>query len=130
MRVVIDAMGGDYGPEVTVAGALQAVQELDVHVILTGREEIVHREIHRLGMIADQVTVIHCSEVIENHDKPSVALRQKKQSSMSVAFQMVKDGEADAVISAGNTGALLAGGLFILGRIKGITRPALAVPFP
>jgi phosphate acyltransferase len=130
VRVVIDAMGGDFGPEVTVAGALHAVQELDVQVILTGREEIIHHELQRQGMKSDKIAVVHCSEVIENQDKPSVALRQKKQSSMSVAFQMVKDGEADAVISAGNTGALLAGGLFILGRIKGISRPALAVPFP
>lgn len=130
MRVVIDAMGGDFGPEVTVAGALQAAEELGVHVILTGVEDVIHQEIKRQGRKIDALTVVHCSEVIENHDKPSVALRQKKNSSMSVAFKMVKEGEADAVISAGNTGALLAGGLFILGRIKGISRPALAVPFP
>jgi phosphate acyltransferase len=130
MNVVIDAMGGDFGPEITVAGALQAIEEFDVNVILTGKKEMIQRELDRLGKSGDSLKIVHCSEVVDNNDKPSVALRQKKDSSMAVAFQMVKNGEADAVISAGNTGALLAGGLFMLGRIKGISRPALAVPFP
>ena len=130
MNVVIDAMGGDYGPEITVAGAIQAIEEFDVNIILTGREEIINLELEKHGSHKGSLKVVHCSEVIENTDKPSVALRQKKNSSMAVAFQLVKEGEADAVISAGNTGALLAGGLFVIGRIKGISRPALAVPFP
>ncbi|MEN1759474.1 phosphate acyltransferase PlsX [Anoxynatronum sibiricum] len=130
MKVVMDAMGGDFGPQVTVEAALQAIEELGVHMILTGREEVLQRELKQHPSVGDALTIVHCSEMIENQDKPSVALRQKKNSSMSVAFQMVKNGEADAIISAGNTGALLAGGLFILGRIKGISRPALAVPIP
>ena len=129
MKVVIDAMGGDYGPEVTVKGAVDAVSNFGVEIILTGDQHLITNELLKYGTVKG-ITVVHCSEVIENNDKPSVALRKKKDSSMSVAFRMVKEGEADAVISAGNTGALLAGGLFILGRIKGISRPALAVPFP
>lgn len=129
MKVVIDAMGGDYGPEVTVKGAVDAVNSLGIEVVLTGIESIINEQLTKYGNV-NGIKVVHCSEVIENQDKPSVALRRKKDSSMSVAFRMVKEGEADAVISAGNTGALLAGGLFILGRINGISRPALAVPFP
>ncbi len=129
MKVVIDAMGGDYGPEVTVKGALDAVNSLDIEIVLTGVETIINEQLNKYNKVKG-IEVVHCSEVIENNDKPSVALRKKKDSSMSVAFRMVKEGEADAVISAGNTGALLAGGLFIIGRIKGISRPALAVPFP
>jgi len=129
MKVVIDAMGGDFGPEVTVKGAVDAVNSLDVEVVLTGNETIINEQLGKYNK-TEGITVVHCSEVVENHDKPSVALRKKKDSSISVAFRMVKEGEADAVISAGNTGALLAGGLFVLGRIKGISRPALAVPFP
>lgn len=129
MKIVIDAMGGDFGPEVTVKGAVDAVNSLDVEIVLTGNETTINEQLGKYDK-TDGITVVHCSEVIENQDKPSVALRKKKNSSMSVAFRMVKEGEADAVISAGNTGALLAGGLFILGRIKGISRPALAVPFP
>ncbi|SMP47030.1 phosphate acyltransferase PlsX [Anoxynatronum buryatiense] len=130
MKVVMDAMGGDFGPRATVEAALQAIEELGVHMILTGREEVLRNELKQYPSVGDALTIVHCSEIIENQDKPSVALRQKKNSSMSVAFQMVRNGEADAIISAGNTGALLAGGLFILGRIKGISRPALAVPIP
>ncbi len=130
MKVVLDAMGGDYGPSVNVAGALEAVNEWNVEVILTGDEELIQKEIEKLQYKGDRLKVVHCTEIIENSDKPSTALRKKKDSSLVVAMQMVKDREADAIISAGNTGALLAGGLFVIGRIKGISRPALAVPFP
>lgn len=129
MKVVIDAMGGDHGPQVTVKGAVDAANIFGVEIILTGDENIISQELKKYYPVQN-IKTRHCSEVIENSDKPSVALRRKKDSSMSVALQMLKEGEADAVISAGNTGALLAGGLFILGRIKGISRPALAVPFP
>ena len=130
MRVVLDAMGGDYGPAVTVPAAVQAAELYDVEVVLTGRKKDIDQELAKHSVTPGTIEVIDCPEVIETNDKPSVALRQKKNSSMAVAFQMVKNQEADAVISAGNTGALLAGGLFVLGRIKGISRPALAVPFP
>ena len=130
MKIVLDAMGGDFGPSVTVAGAMEAVHEFNLDVILTGDEKQIRQELQNLHYKGDRITVVHCTEIIENSDKPSTALRKKKNSSLVVAMQMVKDGEADAIISAGNTGALLAGGLFIIGRIKEISRPALAVPFP
>lgn len=130
MRIVLDAMGGDFGPEVTVAGAVEAVREFQLDVILTGDEKLIGQAMKNLQYKGNAISVVHCSETIENSDKPSTALRKKKNSSLVVAMQMVKEGKADAIISAGNTGALLAGGLFIIGRIKGISRPALAVPFP
>ncbi len=130
MKIALDAMGGDYGPAVTVAGAVEAVREWDVELILTGDRDQLEKELERHSHDAGRVTIHHCTEVVENHDKPTAALRRKKDSSLVVAMEMVKNGEAQAVISAGNTGALLAGGLFVIGRIKGISRPALAVPFP
>lgn len=130
MKIAVDAMGGDHGPKVTVEGAVQAVREYGVHIILTGNQEIIQAELSRHEYPKDQIEVIHCTEEINNEDKPVQAIRRKKDSSMVVAINQVKEGKAQGVISAGNTGALLAGGLFVLGRIKGIDRPALAPVIP
>ncbi|MBM7613620.1 phosphate acyltransferase PlsX [Alkaliphilus hydrothermalis] len=130
MKIVLDAMGGDHGPKVTVQGAVDAVNEYGVHMILTGDEEILKKELNNRTYPKDKIEIIHCTEVIENEDKPVAAIKKKKDSSMVVAFKLVKEGKADAMISAGNTGALLAGGLLLLGRIKGIDRPALAPVIP
>ena len=130
MKIVLDAMGGDHGPVVTVKGAVAAVNEYGVHMILTGDLDQINNELSKYKYQDNNIEVIHCAEIIENEDKPVNAIRRKKDSSMVVALNMVKDGKADAIISAGNTGALLAGGLLILGRIPGIDRPALAPVFP
>ena len=130
MRIVLDAMGGDHGPAVTVKGAVSAVNEYGVHMVLTGDEVKLKAELSKYNYPTDSIEITHCTESIENDDKPVAAIRKKKDSSMVVALNLVKDGKADAVISAGNTGALLAGGLFVLGRIPGIDRPALAPVFP
>jgi len=130
MRIVLDAMGGDHGPAVTVKGAVAAVNEYGVHMILTGDEVKLRTELNKYNFPTASIEIIHCTESIENEDKPVAAIRKKKDSSMVVALNLVKAGKADAVISAGNTGALLAGGLFVLGRIPGIDRPALAPVFP
>ncbi len=130
MKIALDAMGGDHGPMVTVKGAVAAVKEYGVHMILTGDEGLITEELKKYDFPKEQIEIVHCTEAIENEDKPVAAIRKKKDSSMVVALNLVKDGKADAVISAGNTGALLAGGLFVLGRIPGIDRPALAPPYP
>ncbi|MDR5658299.1 phosphate acyltransferase PlsX [Serpentinicella sp. ANB-PHB4] len=130
MKVVLDGMGGDFGPEVTVRGAVDAVKLYEVDIAITGDESSIKNELKKYEYPSDRIEVIHCDEIITNEDSPVSAIRKKKNSSMVVAINLVKERKAEAIISAGNTGALLAGGLFILGRIKGIDRPALAIPYP
>ncbi|MCC5911993.1 MAG: phosphate acyltransferase PlsX [Clostridiaceae bacterium] len=130
MKIVVDAMGGDHGPKITISGALQAIKEYDVNIILTGQKEIIEKELQNHDYPKHKLEIIDCREVVENEDKPVAAIRRKKDSSMVVGLNLVKEKKADAIISAGNTGALLAGGLFILGRIQGIDRPALAPVYP
>lgn len=128
MRIAIDAMGGDHAPEQIVKGALDAaIQYPDIELILVGDEGRVN------GLISERpanVRVQHAGEVIEADDEPVRAVRRKKDASMVIAGRLVKDGQADAMISAGNTGALMATGLLIIGRIPGIERPALAPMIP
>ncbi|QUH26249.1 phosphate acyltransferase PlsX [Serpentinicella alkaliphila] len=130
MKIVLDGMGGDHGPQVTVLGAVNAVKEYDVNVIITGDKERIEKELSKYDYPKDKIEIIHCDEEITNEDKPVQAIRRKKNSSMVVGINLVKEKKADAVISAGNTGALLAGGLLLLGRIEGIDRPALAPVYP
>lgn len=130
MKIVIDAMGGDHAPVVTVEGAVEAVKTYGVNIILTGNQPMIESQLKKYDYPKDKIEIIHCSEEITNEDKPVISIRKKKDSSMVVGLKLVKDKKADAIISAGNTGALLAGGLFILGRIKGIDRPALAPVYP
>lgn len=128
MRIAIDAMGGDLGPEANVAGALQAASEWsDVEIILVGDAARIEPY---LTSKPGNVTVHHCSEVISADDEPVKAVRRKKDASMVVAGRLVREGAADAMISAGNTGALMTMGLLIVGRIDGIDRPALAPMLP
>ncbi len=131
MRIAVDAMGGDHAPEATVEGTVEALKEYrDISVILTGDKEMIKKELQKYDYPKERLEIIHCSEKIQTEDQPVKAIRRKKDSSMVVALRLVKEGQADAVVSAGNTGALMAGGLFILGRIKGIDRPALAPVYP
>ena len=130
MRIVIDAMGGDNAPVATVKGAVEAVKSYNIDVILTGNESMIEEQLSKYDYTKEKIEIVHCSEIITNEDKPVSAIREKKDSSMAVALKLVKEKKADAIVSAGNTGALLAGGLLILGRIKGIDRPALAPPYP
>lgn len=130
MKIAVDAMSGDRGPEVTVKGSIDAVKEFDVNIILVGKEDIIKNELNKYEFDKSKIEILNASEIITNDDKPVVAIRRKKESSMVKALKLVKDKKADAVVSAGNTGALLSGGLFIVGRIKGIDRPALAPVYP
>ena len=130
MKIVLDAMGGDYGPSVTVQGGIEAIKDYGINIIFTGDSDSIKKELEKYHYPKENVTIVHCDEQINNDDSPVTAIRRKKNSSMVVGLNLVKEKKADAIISAGNTGALLAGGLFILGRIKGIDRPALAPVFP
>ncbi|MEK3734513.1 MULTISPECIES: phosphate acyltransferase PlsX [Paenibacillus] len=128
MKIVIDAMGGDNAPRSNVEGALSAAREWqDIEIVLVGDQQQIE------ALLTDRpsnLSVVHASEVIEAEDEPVKAVRRKKDSSMVVAGRMVRDGEASAMISAGNTGALMTTGLLVVGRMKGIERPALAPIIP
>lgn len=132
--IAVDAMGGDFGPSVVIRGALDALRSDSLRLILVGREEEILAELKAAGVTRwgpeTDVEIVHADHVIAMGDKPSDALRRKISSSIQVACRLVKDGGADGVVSAGNSGATLACGMFILGRIEGIDRPALAGILP
>jgi len=129
VRIAIDAMGGDYAPEQIVVGAIAAAKEYsDVEILLVGDETQI--KAHAPEGLPSNITIVHATEVIESEDEPVRAVRRKKDSSMVVAGRLVKDKQADAMLSAGNTGALMATGLLVVGRINGIERPALAPLLP
>ncbi|KAF0221681.1 MAG: glycerol-3-phosphate acyltransferase [Geobacteraceae bacterium] len=130
MRVAVDAMGGDNAPVVEVEGAVAAVKEFGIPVTLVGDTETLRRELAKHDCNGLDISVQHASEVVGMHDSPSDAIRKKKDSSIRVAFELVKKGEAEAVVSAGNSGATMAAGMFVLKRLKGIDRPAIAQIFP
>jgi glycerol-3-phosphate acyltransferase PlsX len=128
--IAIDAMGADGAPRVEVEGIVSAVRDKGIDVIVVGDEPRVRAELQRLGADGEKIAVRHSSEVITTHDPPSMAVKQKKKSSMRMCFDLVKAGEADAVVSAGNSGAMMACGLFVLGRLPGVERPAIVTTFP
>jgi len=130
MRIGMDAMGGDHAPVETVKGAIEALKELDATMVLFGDEAAIKNELSKYTYDQARVEIVHTTQVVENEDKPVIAIRKKKDSSMVVGLEQVKKGEIDALISAGNTGALLAGGLLRVGRIRGVDRPALTTVFP
>ena len=130
MKILIDGMGGDYAPEEIVKGAVKAASEIDETVVIIGPEESINDELHKNRWHGDNIEVVDATEVITNHETPAMAVRKKKDSTIVKGMNMVKEGEADVFISGGSTGALLAGGLVILGRLKGIKRPAIAAWFP
>lgn len=130
MRVIIDGMGGDYAPEEIVKGAVEASENFKGEILIIGEEKAIKNQLDQYKYDPNVVKVVNATEVITNNEAPVMAIRRKKDSSIVKGLNMVKDGEADVFVSAGSTGALLAGGLFILGRIKGIDRPALAAVYP
>ncbi len=130
MRIILDGMGGDHAPAAIVEGAVQASKEIDHEIHIIGQEELINAELSKYKFNPDKIFVIDAREVITNDDAPVRAVRSKKDSSIVKGINMVKNGEGDIFISAGSTGALMAGGLFLLGRIQGIDRPALASVYP
>lgn len=132
ITVALDAMGGDFGPRVTVPAAVQALSHFpELKVILTGDQPLITTQLSRLGYKPySRLTIQHCSRVISNSEKPSLALRNSQDSSMRLAIELVSDGKADACVSGGNTGALMALSRFILKLLPGIDRPALVSALP
>lgn len=128
-RVAIDAMGGDRAPREIVAGALAAVEELGVEVLLVGLEDALRAELPG-GEPPAGVELITCTQVIAMHDEPGASVRTRKDASVVRAAEAVRDGRADAMVGAGNTGATMASALLRFGRIKGVARPAIGVPIP
>ena len=119
MKIIVDAMGGDNAPMAPVEAAVRAVKELDVEIVLVGKKEVVEKELSAYDYPNDKISIANADEVITNHEEPAKAVRSKKNASVVVAANMLKKGEGDAMLSMGNTGALLASGLLIVGRIKG-----------
>ena len=131
MKIILDAMGGDNAPAAVVKGAVQACKELDTDIILVGREDEVSACLAECGAQGDsRITVVNATEVVTMHDEASMACRRKKDSSMTVALNMLKNGEGDAVVSAGSTGALLTGATLIVKRVRGIRRAAMGPVLP
>jgi len=130
MKIAVDAFGGDNAPVEVVKGAVMAVNKFDCDVVLVGNENKISSLLENEEYPKDRISIKHASEVVENDDKATLSVRKKKDSSMIVALNLVKDGEADAVVSAGNTGAYLTAAFMVLGRIPGIKRPALAPCMP
>ena len=128
--IAVDAMGGDRGPSVIIQGAVDAAMETKTRVILVGDEGQITEELRKLSFDEELVTIVHASEVAEMHEKPSDILRRKKDASIQVASRLVKEGKAHGMVSAGNSGATVACGMFILGRLPGVDRPALASVIP
>ena len=128
MKIIIDAMGGDNAPAAVVKGAVRAKKELGVDIVLVGREEDVKACLANEG--CPDIEIVDAREVVTMEDDPSTATRRKKDSSMTVALNLLKDGKGDAVVSAGSTGALLTGATLIVKRIRGIRRAALAPVLP
>ena len=130
MKIIVDAMGGDHAPLEIVKGALRAKKELGVELLLVGREEAIREILTQENAEMTGIEIVDAREVISMEDDPSTATRRKKDSSMAVALNLLKDERGDAVVSAGSTGALLTGATLTVKRIKGIRRAALAPVLP
>ncbi|MBU3186164.1 phosphate acyltransferase PlsX [Clostridium estertheticum] len=130
MIVVVDGMGGDFCPNAVVEGCIAAIKEYNIKILITGSEELIREELKKHTYDTNKIKIINTTEVIDVSEHPVMAVKRKKDSSLVKALNLVKNGEADAIISAGSTGAFLAGCTLIVGRIKGINRPALAPVMP
>lgn len=130
MRIIVDAFGGDNAPVEILKGAAKAVAAYGCDIILTGDEEKIRQAAQENGVSLEHMEIVHAPDVMTMEDHPKSILREHKESSMAVALRLLSEGKGDAVVSAGSTGALLMGGTFIVKRIKGVSRPALAPVMP
>ena len=136
MVILVDAMGGDNAPDAVIKGAVKAVNEIDSEIMLIGNKDIINSRVkelfgkEKIEDISSKFSIYHTTEVITMEDKPTDAIKHKKDSSMVVGFKLLKEGKGDVFISAGNSGALLTGATLLVGRIKGIDRPAMAPMLP
>lgn len=133
MRIALDSMGGDHGPEELIDGALLAVKETDLRVTLVGNQQVLQAYLDRLrtaGPELSRIQIVHAAEVVEMGESPVDAIRRKKDASVLVAFELVRQGQADAAVSAGNSGATMAAAVRKLGRMEHVSRPGIASIFP
>ena len=130
MRIILDGMGGDNAPEEIVKGAVEAAKEIEDEIIIVGKPDAIEKQLKKCKYKGEQISVAPAQEVITMEDSPVKAIRHKKDSSLVVGLNMLKDGEGDMFVSAGNTGALIVGSRLLLGRIRGVDRPALASIYP
>ncbi len=136
MKIILDAMGGDNAPDATIKGAIKAINEIESEIILVGNEKIINSKIkefygkENISEVSDKIKIYNTTETIEMEDIPTQAIKQKKDSSMVVGFNLLKQKQGDVFISAGNSGALLTGATLLVGRIKGVDRPAIAPMLP
>ncbi len=131
IKVVVDAMGGDNAPEAPVKGAVEALNEVPgINIILAGRTEEIKKELDKYTYDNGRISIVHADDIIGFDEPPVMAIRKKKNSSIVVGMNLVKHGDADAFVSAGSTGAILVGGQFVVGRIKGVERSPLAPLIP
>jgi glycerol-3-phosphate acyltransferase PlsX len=130
MRVVVDAMGGDYAPDVVIEGTIAAVKEYGIAVTLVGDQARINALLKKAGFSSGLLDVVHASEVIGMCDSPANSVRRKKDSSIVVGLKLVRDGKADAFFSAGNTGGVVCAGTLILGLLPGVDRPGIGTVMP
>ncbi len=138
MIIILDAMGGDNAPDATIIkGAVRAINQIEADILLVGNTEVINQKVKEflrkkndISEVSPRIKVHHTTEMIEMEDTPTVAIKHKKDSSMVVGFNLLKEGKGDVFISAGNSGALLTGATLLVGRIKGVDRPALAGILP
>ena len=136
MTIILDAMGGDNAPDATIKGAVNAINQIEAEILLVGNKDIINNRIKELynkndiSEISTRLKIYHTTETIEMEDTPTLAIKHKKDSSMVVGFNLLKEEKGDVFISAGNSGALLTGATLLVGRIKGVDRPALAGILP
>ncbi len=136
VKIILDAMGGDNAPDATIKGAVRAIKEIESEILLVGNEDVINSKIkefygkENISEISDKITIYNTTETIEMEDIPTQAIKHKKDSSMVVGFNLLKEGKGDVFISAGNSGALLTGATLLVGRIKGVDRPAMAPMLP
>jgi glycerol-3-phosphate acyltransferase PlsX len=132
LRIAVDAMGGDYAPDREISGSLEALRAAgsELEIVLVGNKELIGRKLDRLDAGKLPLTIVHASEVITMDDSPTAALKQKKDSSLTVGMRLHQEGAADAIVSAGNTGAVLSAATLLLGRIQGVSRPTIGTFIP
>lgn len=130
MKIAVDGMGGDYAPHVVVEGAVQAAKEYNFDVEIVGERSKIEAEVSKLGSIPSNVRIHHASEFIDMHEPGAVSARSKKDASICVAVELVKEGKVDAVVSAGNTAAFVSAAMLSLRRLEGVERPGIAVLLP
>ncbi len=130
MKIAVDGMGGDHAPFEIVKGCVESLNEMPAEIYIVGDEELIQKELDKYKYDKSRISVVHASEVITNDDEPVRAIRRKKESSLVKGLNLEKEGIVDCFISAGNTGAIVAGSLLLIGRIDGIDRPTIAIVYP